>query len=195
MKHTFIFLLFFITLQSFSQNCIDYIILKTDHVDVKTDTIFCKVVSEDAEFIVIDNGHAISSLKKSLIENITRCARELTPYEVYKFQGLDAVTADMFKNQNTAGAYMRKAARNTYLGAGMAIAGSALVVTGRFWIKNEPAQIACYIAGGVTAAASLFFLIRGWNQVYRAGKLLDLSTQSALYLNTNQEGIGLSIKF
>ena len=80
MKHTFIFLLFFITLQSFSQNCIDYIILKTDHVDVKTDTIFCKVVSEDDEFIVIDNGHAISSLKKSLIENITRCARELTLY-------------------------------------------------------------------------------------------------------------------
>ena len=195
MKPTFIFLLFFITLQSFSQNCIDYIILKTDNVGVKTDTIFCKVISEDEDFIVIDNGHAISTLKKSLIAKITRCAREMSTYEIYKFQGLDAVTADMFNNQNTAGADLRKAARNTYLGAGMAIAGSALVVTGKFWVKNEPGQIACYITGGLTAAASLFFLIRGWNQVYRAGKLLDLSAQSALYLNANQEGIGLSIKF
>jgi hypothetical protein len=195
MKPAFIFILFFLTLQSFSQNCIDYIILKTDNGGVKTDTVFCKVISEDEEFIVIDNGHAISTLKKSLIENITRCARALTPYEIYKFQGLDAVTADMFNNQNTAGACLRKAARNAYLGAGMALVGSGLIVTGKFWVKNEPAQIACYITGGVTAAASLFFLIRGWNQIYRAGKLLDLSAQSALYLNTNQEGIGLSIKF
>ena len=195
MKPTFIILLFFLTLQAFSQNCIDFIILKTENTGVKTDTIFCKLISEDEEFIVIDNGHAISSLKKSLIENITRCARELTPYEIYKFQGLDAVTADMFNNQNTAGAYLRKAARNTYLGAGMALVGSGIIITGKFWVKNEPGQIACYITGGVTAAASLFFLIRGWNQIYRAGKLLDLTAQSALYLNTNQEGIGLSIKF
>jgi hypothetical protein len=101
----------------------------------------------------------------------------------------------MFNNQNTAGAYMRKAARNSYLGAGLAFVGAGVILTGAFWVKEDAGEIACYITGGVAAATSIFFLVRGWNQIYKAGKLLDLSAQSALYLNANQEGIGLSVKF
>jgi len=194
MKHFSIITLLFITLQCFSQNCIDYVVLKTDK-NIKADTLYCILINEDDEFITIDNGRAITTLKKSLIEEITRCAREMTPYEVYKFQGLDAVTADMFNNQNTAGAYMRKAARNTYLGAGLAAVGTGIILTGAFWVKGDAGKTACFITGGVTAATSIFFLVRGWNQIYRAGKLLDLNAQSSLYLNTNQEGIGLSIIF
>ncbi|MDR2971348.1 MAG: hypothetical protein LBU83_05395 [Bacteroidales bacterium] len=195
MKPITIFSLFFLfSFHSFSQNCIDYIILKIDN-HAKTDTIYCKLLSEDDESIIIDNGHAITTLKKSLIETVKYCAREMTPYEVYKFQGLDAVTADMFNNQNTAGAFLRKAARNTYLGAGLAAVGTGIILTGAFWVKGDPGKIACYITGGVTAATSVFFLIRAWNQMYRAGKLLDLTAQSALYLNANQEGVALSIKF
>jgi len=152
-------------------------------------------MSEDEEIVVIDNGYAITALKKSLIVETKYCIREMTPYEVYKFQGLDAVTADMFNNQNTAGAYLRKGARSTYLGAGLAIAGTGIVLTGIFWVKGDIGKTTCYITGGVTVATGLFFAIRGWNQIYKAGKLLDLTSQSALYLNANQDGLGVSIKF
>jgi hypothetical protein len=189
------FALLFITLQSFSQNCIDFIILNFEDNKTKTDTLFCKLVSEDDESVVIDNGYAITSLKKSLVLEVKRCVREMTPYEVYKFQGLDAVTADMFHNQNTAGAYLRKAARNTYLGAGLAIVGSGVIVMGKYWVRDTGGKTACYITGGVTAATGLFFIIRGWNQIYRAGKLLDINAQTSLHLNPTQEGIGISLKF
>jgi hypothetical protein len=188
-------ILSFFSLHIYSQNCIDYIILHLEDNHMKTDTLFCKLISEDDESVVIDNGYALTTLKKSLIEGMKRCAREMTPFEVYKFQGLDAVTADMFNNQNTAGAYMRKAARNTYLSTGLAMVGTGIILTGVFWVNTDAGKTACYVTGGVTVAASLFFVIRGWNQIYRAGKLLDLNAQTALYLNTNQEGIGLSLKF
>ncbi|MCL2246527.1 MAG: hypothetical protein FWC10_05375, partial [Lentimicrobiaceae bacterium] len=61
--------------------------------------------------------------------------------------------------------------------------------------NTDAGRTTCYITGGITAAASLFFIIRGWNQIYRAGKLLDLNSQAAIYLNANQEGVGLSLKF
>jgi hypothetical protein len=195
MKHCTIIALLFITLHSFSQNCIDYVVLKLDDTNAKTDTLFCRLLSEDEESIVIDNGYAITTLKKSLIESIKHCAREMTPYEVYKFQGLDAVTADMFNNQHTAGAYLRKAARNTYLGTGLAIVGTGVIAMGAFWANTEAGKTACYVTGGVPIATSLFLVIRGWNQIYRAGKLLDLNAQAALYLNANQEGVGVSLKF
>jgi len=195
MKPLFIILLLLFALQSFSQNCIDYIILKVDAKNAQTDTLFCKLLSEDEETVVIDNGYAITTLKKSFIEELKRCVREMTPYEVYKFEGLDAVTADMFNNKNTAGAYLRKGARSTYMGAGFSAAGTGIILIGAFWVKEDAGKTACYITGGITAAAGIFFLIRGWNQIYRAGKLLDLNGQSAIYVNANQDGIGVSLKF
>jgi hypothetical protein len=195
MKNFSIIALLFITLHTYSQECIDYVILNIENSASQTDTIFCKVINEDEESVVVDNGYAITSLKKSLIIDIQRCARDMTPYEVYKFKGLDAVTADMFQNQNTAGAYLRKAARNTYLGAGLTIVGAGVVLTGAYWANEKAGKTACYITGGLTAATGIFFIIRAWNQVYRAGKLLDLNSQSALYLDATPEGLALSIKF
>ena len=192
MKPIFIITLLMLSLCSFSQNCIDYVIIKINNN--QTDTLFCKLISEDEETVVMDNGYAITTLKKSFIDEVKYCVREMTPYEVYKFKGLDAVTADMFQNQNTAGAYLRKGARSTYLGAGLAIVGTGVTLIGVFWVNSNAGKTACYITGGVTVATGLFFAIRGWNHIYKAGKLLDLSTQSALYLNTN-EGIGVSLKF
>ena len=192
MKPIFITTLLMLSLCAFSQNCIDYVIIKINNN--QTDTLFCKLISEDEETVVMDNGYAITTLKKSFIEEFKYCVREMTPYEVYKFQGLDAVTADMFQNQNTAGAYLRKGARSTYLGAGLAIVGTGVTLIGVLWVNSNAGKTACYITGGVTVATGLFFAIRGWNHIYKAGKLLDLSTQSALYLNTN-EGIGVSLKF
>ena len=195
MKYLITLALFCLNLNIFSQECMDFIILKTENNKLHPDTIFCKLISEDDESIVIDNGYAITTLKKSLVIDIQRCIRAMTPYEVYKFKGLDAVTADMFHNQNTAGAYLRKAAQSTYLGAGLAVLGAGVVLTGIFWVNEDPGKIACYITGGFTVATGLFFAIRGWNQIYKAGKLLDINTQSALYLNPTPEGIGLSLKF
>jgi hypothetical protein len=195
MKIFNIIILVIISLHSFSQNCIDYIILNVEGNSAKTDTVFCKLISEDEESVVIDNGYALTTLKRSLITGIQCCAREMTLHEIYKFRGLDAITADMFYNQNTVGAYLRKAARNTYLATGLAIAGSGVVCMGIFWVKANAGKTACYITGGVTIATSLFFVIRGWNQIYKAGKLLDINAQTSLYLNSNQDGIGLSLKF
>jgi len=195
MKPIFITTLLMLSLCAFSQNCIDYVTLNLNNNSAKTDTLFCKIISEDEETLVIDNGYAITTFKKSLIHEVKRCAREMTPYEVYKFQGLDAVSADMFKNQNTAGSYLRKGARSTYLGVGITISGAGITLIGAFWAKKDAGKTTCYVIGGTTVATGLFFIIRGWNQIYKAGKLLDITTQSALYLNANQDGIGVSLKF
>lgn len=180
---------------SFGQNCIDMLVYYVDGTKSKTDTLFCKIVSEDEGDYTIDNGLAVTSLPKSIVAKTVPCFREMSPYEVYRFQGLDNVTMDYFNNMNTAGAALRKSAFNIYLATGLAIVGGTGIIMGVTVFNEKPSKPAWIVGGSVVTAAALFFAIRGWNQIYKAGKLLDLQN-SQLYLGPTQSGnLGLSLEF
>lgn len=188
---------------SFGQNCIDMLVyvysVDGSETNTKTDTLYCKILSEDESGYTIDNGFAVSSLPKNIVTKVLPCCREMSPYEVYRFQGLDNVTMDYFTNNfnnvNTAGAALRKSAFNIYLATGLAIVGGTGMIMGLTVFKEKPSKPAWIVGGSVVTAAALFFAIRGWNQVYKAGKLLDLQN-SELNLGLTQSGnLGLSLQF
>lgn len=185
------FTIFYVNAQ---KNCIDAIILNTQ--EGKTDTIFCKIMSEDELNYTIDNGFAITSISKLSVNQTFECVREMSTYEIYKYRGIDNVTRDYFQNTHTSGEYLRKAAFNAYLATGLAIVGTGGVVLGVTVFKNAPSQYYWIVGGAVFGAAALFFAITSWNQVYKAGKLLDLNDKAALYLAPTSDGnIGMKIKF
>ncbi len=179
------------------QNCIDAVIIRINHQNGNTsDTIFCKVLNEDATYYTIDNGYAISTISKNMVIDVQRCLRDMTAFEIYKYKGFDEVTFDDFTQRNTAGTYLRKAAFNAYLATGLAFAGGTSLTLG-FTIFNESkSKTAWIIGGGILTGASLFFIIRGWNQIYKAGKIYDLKGNASLHLGPSQNGdLGLQLKF
>ncbi|MEG2070810.1 MAG: hypothetical protein RR034_05500, partial [Bacteroidales bacterium] len=102
---------------TFAQNCIDAVIIHIDNKEIH-DTLFCKILSEDTDFYTIDNGYAITTLPSNMVVTTIDCIREMDAYEVYRYEGLDQVTRDYFKNQQTAGNAFRKAAFSTYIATG-----------------------------------------------------------------------------
>lgn len=181
-----------------AQNCIDAIIIEvTDNEKIYRDTIHCKILTEDPSHFVIDNGYAISSIAKPLVVETLKCYREMTAFEIYKYSGIDAVTFDDFNKRNSAGYHLRKAAFNAYIATGLALIGGTSLTIGLTVFSSQKNLKNGFIIGGAACtAASLFFIIRGWEQVYKAGKILDLKRNSALYVTPTQNGdLGLVLKF
>ena len=181
----------------YAQNCIDYIIYRVEFQnESKLDTLVCKIMNEDENGYIVDNGLAITTIPKKIVQAAIPCAREMNAYELYKFKGIDNVTRDYFQNNKTAGSYLRKAGFNTYLSIGLGIVGAGSIALGATTFKGEPSQNYWIVGGSLAAGTSLFFMILAWNNVYKAGKLLDLNSKAALYLAPTQSGdLGLSIKF
>ena len=197
-KMTFIWLcLMLISTYSHAQSCIDALILKINHSEQETtDTLFCKIMSEDANCYTVDNGFAITSIMKTSVVKAIPCMRKMTAYEIYKFKGIDFVTHDYFQNNNTVGNYFRKASFDMYLAAGLGIVGGAGIIVGATVYGNKPAQNYWIAGGGVVAAGSIFFMVLAWNNIYKAGKLLDINEKISLHLSPNQEGnVGLQLRF
>ncbi len=196
-KLTFLILLFFSGLLLQAQHCIDLIILKGDAQENRvSDTLFCKIMTEDETDYIIDNGFAITSIAKKMVKEVKECFRPMTNYEIYKFKGIDNVTMDYFQNAQTAGNYFRKAAFNMYLSTGLVLVGGTGIILGVTTFKNTPSQNYWIAAGGIFAATALVFSIVGWNQIYKAGKLMDINNKTSLYLNATPEGeLGLKLKF
>lgn len=187
-------LLLVFSLGVFGQNCIDAVIYLSDDND-KTDTLFCKVINEEESYYTIDNGYSISSLSKSIVKEVLPCYRAMLPVEVYRYNGLDKMTMDYFNQNNTVGAALRKASVNIYLATGLAAVGGTSFIMAFTVFDNHRSRPAWIVGGGVITATALFFAIRGWNQIYKAGKLLDLHN-STLYLGPTQSGnLGLSLEF
>lgn len=190
-----IFMLSLFTCTLYSQQCIDMLILHMNDENNVNDTLFCKILSEDDENVIIDNGYAISTLSKKVIVTYQQCVREMTIAEIYRYEGINALNNDNFSQVNSPGAYLRKAARDTYISTCLAIVGAGSVTIGATLIDNQTVRSVTYIVGGVAVAASLFFVIKAWNEIYKAGKLMDINENSALYLRPNEDGIGLSLSF
>ena len=199
MKKTVLLLLVFcgISVFGYAQNCIDYIIYRVEYQNESTlDTLACKIMNEDETGYVIDNGLAITTIPKKIVQAAIPCAREMTANEMYRFKGIDNVTRDYFQNNKTAGSYLRKAGFKTYLSIGLGVAGAGSIALGATTFKGERSQNYWIVGGSLAAGTSLFFMILAWNNVYKAGKLLDLNSKAALYLAPAQNGdLGLSVKF
>ena len=194
-KHLLCCLLLAFSLGVFGQNCIDAIVYVSDDENNKTDTLFCKIIDDEDAYYTIDNGYAVSSLSKGVIKEVLPCYREMLPVEAYRFKGFDKVTMDYFNQNNTVGAYLRKATVNIYIATGLAALGGTSLIMGFAVFNDSRSKPAWIVGGGVGLATALFFAIRGWNQIYKAGKLLDLNN-STLYLGPTQSGnLGLSLEF
>jgi len=189
--------LFLLISFSNAQNCIDAVIIQLNkQIGNETDTIFCKILSSDETSYLIDNGLSITSISKSNVIDTLVCFREMNIYEVFKFKGIDNVTKDYFDNSLTAGNALRKAAFKTYLATGLGIVGGGSIILGLTAFNDTPSKPYFIIGGSLATAASLFFVVTAWNQIYKAGKLLDLNKKASLFLNPTTEGnLGLTIRF
>lgn len=198
MKKLIFFLLFFAMVGfAHAQNCIDFVIIHSEVDQSKrVDTIFCKILSQDQDVIVMDNGYAISTITRNLVAEVKPCAREMNAMELYLFKGIDYITKDYFKSTNSVGNYMRKAAFNAYLATGLGLVGGAGIVLGTTIFEDGRYKNAWIIGGSIGCAASLFFMTLSWNNIYKAGKLLDINKDTALYLTPGEHGmVGLSLRF
>lgn len=180
-----------------AQNCIDAVIIKLNDTGNKvTDTIICKILSSDETGYLIDNGLSITSISKNNVIDTLVCFREMNIYETYKYKGIDNVTKEYFANSYTAGNALRKAAFRTYLATGLGIVGGGSIILGLTALNDLKIKPYFIIGGSLITAASLFFVVTAWNQIYKAGKLLDLNEKASLYLNSTPEGnLGFTIRF
>ena len=196
-KITLILISFILMCSSNAQSCIDALILKvTSFEQGTTDTLFCKIMSEDANYYTVDNGFAITSIVKTSVKEVILCVRQMTAYEIYKFKGIDFVTQDHFQNRNTIGNYFRKASFNMYLATGLGIVAGASVTVGLTIFKDKPGQNYWIAGGAIVGAGSIFCMVLAWNNIYKAGKLLDINEKTSLHLWTGREGdVGLQLKF
>ncbi|MDR1345872.1 MAG: hypothetical protein LBK03_04125 [Bacteroidales bacterium] len=176
-----------------AQNCTDALLIKNNE---QIDTLFCRIMDEDEQSYTIDNGVFITSISKNAAISKILCIREMTIKETMHYKSLDAIAFSEFPNTKTAGYYLRKASLNTGIATGLLITGGGVMTLGLTIFKDRKSQPFWVIGGGLLTATSVFFFIRAWNQIYKAGKLLDVGNNAALYLNVTDEGLmGLSLKF
>jgi hypothetical protein len=176
-----------------AQNCTDALIIKDG---VKIDTLFCRIMGEDEQSYTVDNGVSITSISKSVAIDKILCIREMTAKEVMHYKSLDALTFDEFPNTKTAGSYLRKAAFSTGIATGLSIAGCGAMTLGLTVFKDSKYKPLWLVGGGLVTATSVFFFVRAWNQIYKAGKILDVGNNAALYLNVTDEGLmGVALRF
>ncbi len=177
------------------QTCIDRVVISLNTESTYTDTVYCKILRTDESNILIDNGFSVTALPLTHILDTIRCYREMTSYEQYRFEGTDFVEFDISSKRKTAGLYLKKAAKSAYWATALGLAGTGFWATGHFLAKNNSTvRGLCYTAAGLSAGAAIFFAIRGWDLVYRAGKLLNINETTSLHLS-GDNGIGLSLNF
>jgi len=182
-----------LVMAGWAQDCIDALLLKdNDHID----TLFCRIMGEDEQSYTVDNSVFITSISKSMTVGKILCVRKMIPEEVMRYKSLDAITYEEFPNTKTAGSYLRKASFSTGIATGLSIIGCGTITLGLTVFNDSKSKPLWLVGGGLVTATSVFFFVRAWNQIYKAGKLLDVGNKTALYLNVNEEGLmGLSLKF
>ena len=184
MKKIYLSVLIFLFLKSASAQlpCIDAIIM------VNGDTVMGILVSKTDTSYVIDNYNMVLAFHKDLVKEHVPCYRQATRTDLARMRNPDYLTEkDLFKN--TPGYYLRKASRNFYLGMSLEIAGG--ITMGLALANNNPdktAQKWGFFAGGTTVVAGgIFFLLRSFYFVDKAGKILDLE-RSTIYLEPTKDG-------
>jgi hypothetical protein len=184
MKKIYLTVFIFLFLKNVSAQlpCIDAIVM------VSGDTVTGILVSKTDSSYVIDNYNMVLAFHKDLVKEHIPCYRLATRTDLTRMKNPDYLTEkDLLKN--TPGYYLRKASRNFYLGISLEIVGG--VTMGLALANNNPdktAQKWGFFAGGTTVVAGgIFFLLRSFYFVDKAGKILDLE-RSAIYLEPTKDG-------
>ncbi len=182
---------------SIAQNnpCIDRVIINVPMDNTSaSDTMYCKIISTDQSNIIIDNGYSVTSLPLTHIADTVRCIRPMSNYEIYRFQGVNFVEFDIQAQRQTVGNYLMKAANSAYWATALSLVGTGTGLAGGFLVDSQNGKVACYTIAGISAGAAIFFAVRSWDFVYRAGKIIDINGSTSLHLS-GKEGVGLSLRF
>jgi len=189
-----LFVVMFLITVSFhakAQQCIDAL------VKIDKDTVWGIITAITDSTYTIDSYNFVFSIHKNSVAQYLPCFRQATKADIARMKPLDALNnKDLF--YNTSGYYFRKSARNFYTGIGFTLIGSVAIPVG-IAIFNEPQQstakwvtVSC---GAVSTAAGLFFILKSFYFIDKAGKILDLE-RSSIYLRQNENGdIGLIFQF
>lgn len=184
MKKIYLSVLLFLFLGKASAQlpCVDAI------VTINGDTVVGILVSKTDTSYAIDNYNMILAFHKDLVKEHIPCFRQATRTDLARLKNVDYLTEkDLLKN--TPGYYLRRASRSFYLGMSMEVVGG--ITMGLSLASNNPdktTQKWAFFAGGTTiVAGGIFFLLRSFYFVDKAGKLLDLE-RSAIYLEPTKDG-------
>jgi hypothetical protein len=176
-----------------AQNCTDALLIKDNE---QIDTLYCRIMDEDELGYTIDNGVFITSISKNVVVSKILCIREMTVKEMMHYKSLDAIAFSEFPKTKTAGYYLRRASLNIGIATGLLMVGGGVMTIGLTIFKDRKAQPFWIVGGSLFTATSIFFFVRAWNQIYKAGKLLDVGSNAALYLNVTDEGLmGVALRF
>jgi len=167
---------------SAQQPCIDAI------VTTNGDTIKGMLIAVSDTSYTIDNYNLVIALHKDMVKEYIQCYRNATREDLARMKNPDYLTEmDLYKN--TPGYYLRKSSRNFYIGMTMELAGG--IAMGLALANNTPNKTtqkwAVFSGGTVVFAGGIFFLLRSFYLVDKAGKLLDLE-RSAIYLAPTKDG-------
>ncbi|MDR0368855.1 MAG: hypothetical protein LBH82_06935 [Bacteroidales bacterium] len=182
-KICFVALLFFFAKNVSAQSpCLDAI------VTVQGDTIVGMLVSKTDTSYAIDNYNLILAFHKDLVQEYIPCFKEATRSDLARLKNLDYLTEkDLLIN--TPGYYLRKASRSFYLGLSMDLVGG--ITMGIALANSNPNKTtqkwATFAAGTTIFAGGIFFLLRSFYYVDKAGKILDLE-RSSIYLEPTKDG-------
>ncbi|MBO4581292.1 MAG: hypothetical protein J5701_03290 [Bacteroidales bacterium] len=193
MKRLGIFIALFIVLPwAYSQQYIDAVILNNSR-----DTIFGKVLNITDSSYTIDRFNFVFSIPKSMISGHISNYREATRYERIHMKQLDALSDDELSTK-TSGYYLRKASKNFYLGLSLTTIGAftdGFALANKYPERTETQKWIMFSCGSVITAGGLFFLLRSFYFIDKAGKIMDLERSSIYLTPTEDGGMGVKINF
>jgi hypothetical protein len=180
---------------SFSWNCYSQCIDAL--ITTKGDTIFGILVSSSDTVYVIDSYNFVVALHRDTVTEHIACFYQATPADLARMKHLDYLTEkDLL--QNTPGHCLRNASRNFYLGLSLDLAGSIAIGISLASYKDHAQATQKWIifsGGTIVVAGGVFFLLRSFYLIDKAGKLLDLERSSIYLESTNNGNIGVIWKF
>lgn len=181
--------IFFVCSFSFAKSqCIDAIITTSN------DTIYGRLLDTTNEIYTFDSYNHVFAIHQNAVKEHIRCIRQATTEDLARFKQLDNLS-DKDLQKNTPGYYLRKSTSNFYVGSCM-LAGGLTINTLAFTYFNEnypKSKYPLFALGSAATAGGIFFLLRSFYFIDKAGKLMDLD-RSTIYLESNKDG-HLSIKW
>ncbi len=187
-KILFIIGLFFCTYFVSAQQYIDAVIINNGK-----DTLFGKIIGISDTNITFDRFNYVFSIPKSMITNCLENYRLATRYEKIHMKQIEDISDEDFEYK-TSGYYLRKASRNFYVGLGLTSAGSITIAIS-LYNNNNNIPWGWFTCGSAVTASGLFFLLRSFYFIDKAGKIMDLERTSIYITPSKDGGIGFKWKF
>jgi hypothetical protein len=190
MKKIGLLLVFIYSLVYVNGQCIDVLI------STSNDTIYGRLLDTSNNVYTFDSYNYVFAIKKEMVKTYIPCYRQANKEDLLRMKHIDKLSGSDLLSY-TPGYYLRKSTTNFYLGICLlsgGIAANNLALT-YFHQNYEKSEWIVFAAGTIASAGGLFFLLRSFYFVDKAGKLMDLE-RSSIYLEPTPDGhIGLKWKF